>query len=85
MGKLMEIIKETQYLAFGVVEQPKEKKTKWIAIINVHHEEIIGEIRWFSRWRQYCFYPYHDTVWNTTCMEDIQTVIKELMNERKKK
>lgn len=77
----MEIIKETKYLAFVIF--PTEKKTKTIAIINRHHDEVIGEIRWFSRWRQYCFFPYDGTIWNTDCMSSVEDVIKELMEERK--
>lgn len=80
----MEIIKETAYLTFELLRQPKNKKTKDIAIINLRSKEIIGEIKWFSKWRQYCFFPYHDTIWNTTCLEDIQAVIRDLKNERKK-
>ena len=62
-------------------KQPK--KTKLIGIVNKHHEEVIGEIRWFSRWRQYCFYPYPNTIWNITCLTDVNSVIKDLMDERK--
>lgn len=77
----MELIKETKHLAF--VLAPSTGKTKVIAVVSISHEEIIGEIRWFSRWRQYCFFPYTDTVWSTSCMEDVQTVIDELHEERK--
>lgn len=76
----MKVIKETQYLSF--VEAPTKGKTKVIAIVNRHHEEIIGEIRWFGRWRQYCFFPRGETVWNTTCMDDVNSVIKQLREER---
>lgn len=76
----MEIIKETKYLAFAVA--PTKGKTKVILIINRHHEEVIGEIKWFSRWRQYCFFPYNDTIWNTTCIMDVQEVIDKLKKER---
>jgi len=78
----MEIIKETAYLDFADAEV-KDRKTKIIAVINKHHQEIIGEIRWFGKWRQYCFYPYNETVWNKTCLDDVQEVIKKLMDERK--
>ena len=77
----MEVFKETKYLAFVIA--PTEKKTLTVAIINRHHQEIIGEIKWFAKWRQYCFFPYKDTVWNTTCMDDVHSVIKELMEQRK--
>ena len=47
----MEVFKETKYLAFVIA--PTEKKTLTVAIINRHHQEIIGEIKWFAKWRQY--------------------------------
>jgi hypothetical protein len=79
----MDILKETQYLCF--VEFEKKEKTKVIAVMNKHHEEIIGMIKWFSRWRQYCFFPSTETVWNINCLNDVNEVIKNLMDERKKK
>lgn len=79
----MEILKETEYLKFIVV--PQRSKTKIIDIINIRHDEVIGEIKWFGRWRQYCFYPNDNTIWNKTCLDDVQEVIYILMNERKNK
>lgn len=76
----MEIIKETKYLVFALV--PTKGKTKSVDIINKHHEEVIGEIKWFGPWRQYCFFPYNNTLWNTTCITDVQEVIDELKKER---
>jgi hypothetical protein len=78
----MKIIKETKYLRFIDVEAFRQK-TKIISIVNIHHDEVIGEIKWFGRWRQYCFYPSDNTIWNTGCLEDVYEVIKNLMNERK--
>jgi hypothetical protein len=80
---MLKTIKETKYLIFVDTNQPKTKKTKVIAILNIHHDDIIGEIRWFSRWRQYCFYPHNETIWNFDCLNSVNEVIKELMNERK--
>jgi hypothetical protein len=77
----MKIIKETAYLDFADLEA-KGRKTKHIAVINKHHQEIIGEIKWFGKWRQYCFYPYDETVWNIGCLEAIQETIKDLALER---
>ena len=79
----MNILKETQYLRF--VEFEKKEKTKVIAVVNKHHEEVLGMIKWFSRWRQYCFFPNTETVWNINCLNDVNEVIKNLMDERKKK
>lgn len=80
----MELITENKYIAFWLdTKQPKTKKTKVIAVINIHHDEIIGEIRWFSKWRQYCFYPYNETIWNIDCLSSVTDVIRELMLRRR--
>ena len=45
---------------------------------------VLGQIKWFGRWRQYCFYPSPDTIFNPECMNDISNLIKELMARRGK-
>lgn len=80
-GMNVELYKETKYLAF--VTAPQKGKTKIITIINKHHQDVIGEIKWHGNWRQYCFFPIGDTIWNRGCMKDIDDVITELMDERK--
>jgi hypothetical protein len=73
--------KTTKYLRFDVVKDTG--KTKVIFIVNIHHDEVLGEIKWYPGWRQYCFYPNHSTIWNPHCLNDVSTVIKELMDDRK--
>jgi hypothetical protein len=80
----MKVIKETKYLSFVIVPMGVTRKTKVVAIVALHHNEMIGEIRWFSKWRQYSFYPFNKTIWTPACLDDVNTVIKELMEERKK-
>ena len=31
----------------------------------------LGEVRWFSRWRKYCFFPSPETVYEEICLGDI--------------
>ena len=38
---------------------------------------MLGQIRWFGRWRKYCFFPSTDTVYEETCMRDISQFIEE--------
>ena len=75
--------KTSKYLRFDIVQETA--KTKVIFIINIHHDEILGEIKWYSGWRQYCFFPNHSTIWNKDCLNEINSVIKDLMDERKAK
>lgn len=77
----MKIIKETQYLVFE--EQPTKTKTKVVHVINRHHDEVIGVIKWYGSWRQYCFFPACDTIWNIACLTDVNDVITGLMKARR--
>ena len=42
----------------------------------------LGEVRWYAPWRQYCFFPFTNTVFSKGCMEDINTFITKLMDDR---
>jgi len=58
-------------------------KTKRIVIVSKRHVDILGDIRWYGRWRQYAFFPEAKTVWNPECMRDVQECIARLMAERR--
>jgi hypothetical protein len=32
---------------------------------------MLGEVRWFGRWRCYAFYPEPDTLYERQCLRDI--------------
>ncbi len=57
-------------------------KTEIWNIISKSSEFILGRIKWYGPWRQYCFFPSPRTVFNPACMIDIQKMIKELMANR---
>lgn len=42
----------------------------------------LGEIRWYSPWRQYTFWPLPDTIFSAGCMQDIAAHIERLMLAR---
>ena len=60
-------------------------KTDILDVESKSQGSVLGQIKWFGQWRQYCFYPSPDTIFNPECMADISKVINELMLERKKK
>lgn len=75
---------DSEYLSF-MEDDHYEGKTKRIVVLSKRHGTILGEIKWFGAWRQYTFWPDRQTVWNTQCLEDVQSCICALMDERKKK
>lgn len=37
--------------------------------------DLLGEVRWFGRWRQYAFFPVSDTVWNSDCLDEVNRFV----------
>ena len=74
------IIKDTKYLIFKVTEH--KPKTKVVSVINKSSGREIAKIQWYPDWRQYCFLPNPGTIWNNTCLSDVNSAIEILMTER---
>lgn len=59
-------------------------------VVYVHNKsgEYLGEIKWYSHWRQYCFVVEHDhyeplkLVLAKSCINDISAYIEQMMQER---
>jgi hypothetical protein len=66
----------SKYLEFVLLEE--KPKTKVILVISKSSESRLGIIKWFSRWRQYAFFPENGVVFNVECLEDIQSYMKGL-------
>ena len=41
----------------------------------------LGEVKWYSGWRQYVFYPFEDTTFSLGCLMDIAKFIQLLIDE----
>jgi hypothetical protein len=50
-------------------EQFKKKTYRWF--VYSLKWVVLGEIKWFGRFRQYAFFPANDTVFNPACLRDI--------------
>ena len=59
-------------------------KTEIWNILSKSSGFILGKIKWYGPWRQYCFFPSGNSVFNIGCMDDIKKAITELMDRRKK-
>jgi len=64
----------------------KLPKTEVYDVTSVSSGDILGQVRWYAPWRQYCFTPTtkFSTWWSRSCFRDIIGFIDELMEERKK-
>lgn len=74
----------SQYLSFWR-DNHYQGRTVRIVVTSKRHLAILGEIKWFGRWRQYAFFPEIETVWNPECLDDVNECIARLTQERKNK
>lgn len=75
------ILKETKYLIFKGYDI-LARKTILVEVINKSSGSEIGQISWYSRWRQYCFFPNENTVWNKDCLISVNEVLEMLNSSR---
>lgn len=72
---------EYEYIYFIQVEV-KRKTSVWHCR-NKRSHATLGTVKWYGSWRQYCFFPEADTIFNVGCMDSICSFIKRLEKERK--
>jgi hypothetical protein len=62
---------------------PGASKTMRFMVINKQNHNALGEIKWYSAFRKYSFFPLYDTVYESQCLSDITRFLNQLMEERK--
>ena len=77
--KKMEVLTEYKYIYFKQKLANTIKTSVW-GCYNSHIH--LGDVRWYGSWRQYCFYPEANTVFNVGCMKDINDFIGQQMQAR---
>lgn len=60
---------------------PKKKTFTWEVVAK--RGGIIGTVKWFARWRKYCFFPAADCVFEETCLGEIAEFIVARTREHK--
>jgi hypothetical protein len=68
----------SRYKFIHFVETERKEKTAVFACLNNHSDFKLGEVRWYPPWRQYCFLPTGNAVFNVGCMDDIKHFIGQL-------
>ncbi len=58
-------------------------KTKVYDVVAKERGEMLGEVKWFARWRKYAFHPNAGTLYEQDCLNDISSFLDRLKEERK--
>lgn len=77
-------MKETTYEFITIKPLPVKpgRKTGIYSIVSRSQGTRLAVIQWYGSWRQYCFFPEEDTVWNAGCLADVQDFLAKLKEER---
>ncbi len=70
------------YISFRMAGQSPSGKTA-IWLVTAKGGDWLGEVRWFSRWRKYSFFPYPSTVFETTCLSELAEFLKDRTREQR--
>lgn len=70
----------TEYLNFNCVGH--KPKTDVYEVSSKSDDSVLGTIKWYAPWRQYCFFPTEDKVFSRGCLNQVNEFIDKLMKER---
>jgi len=74
-----------KYIEMNRLEkEDKNKKTDVYSVKNIKSQFVIGLIKWYPSWRQYCFFPSNDTLYSLGCLDNIVNFLRKLKREREK-
>lgn len=54
----------------------KGAKTKKFAVINRFNHTLLGYVKYFAQWRQYCFFPLN-CILHKDCLDEVATFCRE--------
>ena len=69
---------KTRYEFIRFEEVEKKPKTSVYHCLRNSSGDVLGEVKWYGPWRQYCFYPAFSTVFNSGCLDGIVDFLRQL-------
>lgn len=71
----------SEFLKFEEVDGGK-RKTKIFAVLSKDGKNLLGEVKWFARWRRYAFFPACETILDAGCLQEVIAFIDGHMQAR---
>lgn len=64
---------EGTHILFVPIDNANRKTLIWQILTK--NRDFLGTVKWFGRWRKYCFFPAPDCVFEEVCMREISQFI----------
>jgi len=75
------IVEKYEYISVSCPEESKRTRQTKYDIFNNRSGKVIGTVAWFSRWKQWVFLPRSETIWSSSCLDDISDFLDGLSEE----
>jgi hypothetical protein len=75
---------EYRYIKFELALTQPPKTSVWFCL-NIETGSVLGKVKYYPAWRQYCYFPQSATVFNDGCLRDIADFLGQLDADRKEK
>jgi hypothetical protein len=72
---------EYQYLVFTKADKQPGKTEVW-ECRSKNGGTILGIVKWFCGWRQYCYFDECAAVYSTGCLRDVADFMQQLATTR---
>jgi hypothetical protein len=72
------------WISFKINERQLKAKTDTWEVWSLDEASHIGQVRWYSPWRKYSFFPASETVWEQDCLRNIAEFIEAETSKHRK-
>lgn len=70
-------------LLVNEIQAPANFKTKIFEVVTKDRTGLLGQIKWYSQWRKYVFYPTSTTLFDSECLTELAEVCHTKTEEHK--
>ena len=70
-------IKMYKYLTFVEVDNLKGTTRKF-ECKNNNSQTVLGIVKWYAPWRQYCYFDERAAVYSAGCLDDVADFLREV-------
>lgn len=72
------------WISFKLNDRRLKAKTDTWEVWSLDEAMHLGQIRWLSPWRKYCFFPASETIWEEDCLRFVAEFIESETEKHRK-
>jgi hypothetical protein len=73
-----------KWISFKLNDRRLKARTDTWEVWNAAEASHLGQVRWFSPWRKYCFFPAGGTVFEEVCLRDLAEFVESQTLQHRK-